>query len=447
MGRGHRGVQRPHRRREPLTRTSSRPDAREFVVEEKLTKKLDALATRTIDLHNRDYLLTWERSPDELHATLLAADVLRDLYLSGRRTRLFDGGLAVSNFRDNSTRTRFSFASAASLLGLSTQDLDESRSQIAHGETVRETANMISFLSEVIGIRDYIFLGEGHKYMVEVGAALDDGYRAGVLPQRPAVINLQCDLDHPTQSLADLMHLQQVFGSLEALRGRKIAMTWAHSPSYGKPLSVPQGIITLMTRFGMNVVLAHPEGYDLVPDTLELAGKFARQSGGSFAVTHDLAAAFRDAHVVYPKSWAPYRVMQERTRLLRGGENEQLAALEKECLAQNLRCRDWECTEKLMATTRGDRPVIAGEDSRNAKQALYMHCLPADITDVTCKVGEVSASVFERYRLATYREASYKPFIIAAMIVLTRFAKPAEALRTLAAGGGMRRGGDSHPRA
>jgi knotted carbamoyltransferase YgeW len=389
-----------------------------------LTERIDGLATK---LYQGDFLLTWERTDAELRAVLLAAEALENLYAANINTRVFNGGIAVSNFRDQSTRTRFSFASAASLLGLPLQELDEGKSQVAHGETVRETANMISFLAEAIGIRDDIFLGEGHKYMVEVAAAVEEGYREGVLPQRPAVINLQCDLDHPTQSMADLMHLQKTFGSLDNLRGKKIAMTWAYSPSYGKPLSVPQAIITLMTRFGMNVVLAHPEGYDLVPDTLVEATKFAKQSGGSFEHVHSMEEAFKDADVVYPKSWAPFRVMQERTKILRAGERDKLAALEKDALANNARFKSWECTEKLMSMTKGGK-------------ALYMHCLPADITSVSCKEGEVGASVFERYRLATYREASHKPFAIAAMILLARFEKAGQVIRDLAARKWPRRG-------
>lgn len=369
---------------------------------------------------SRDFLLTWQHSLDELRAVLQTAETLEQLYRAGTSCRLFDGGLAVSIFRDQSTRTRFAFAGAASLLGLSPVDLDESRSQIAHGETVRETANMISFLTQVIGIRDDIFLGEGHKYMADVANAVDQGFRQGVLPQRPAVINLQCDLDHPTQSLADLLHLKTTFGSLEALRGRRLAMTWAYSPSYGKPLSVPQGIITLMTRFGMDVVLAHPDGYDLVPETLEIARRHARQSGGSFTLVHSMEEAFRNADVVYPKSWAPFEIMQERTRLLRAGQTEALKTLEKEALARNARHKDWECTEPLMSLTRD-------------RGALYMHCLPADISGVSCQAGEVAASVFERYRMATYHEAAHKPFIIAAMIILARFERPHEALTRLSA--------------
>jgi len=383
---------------------------------EKFAEQIDGLDQH---LYRGDFLLTWKQSAEELNAVLLAAEVLEVLYQSNVSCRVFDGGLAVSNFRDQSTRTRFSFASAASLLGLTLVDLDEGKSQIAHGETVRETANMISFLAQVIGIRDDIFLGEGNKYMSEVAAAIEEGFTQSVLPQRPAVINLQCDLDHPTQSMADLLHLQKTFGSLGNLRGKKIAMTWAYSPSYGKPLSVPQAIITLMTRFDMQVTLAHPPGYDLVPQTLETAQRHAKQSGGSFTHTHSMEEAFADADIVYPKSWAPFAVMQQRTHLLRGGESAKLKDLEKEALASNAKFKDWECTEKLMSRTAGGK-------------ALYMHCLPADITDVSCPAGEVAASVFERYRLATYREAGHKPFIIAAMMLLTRFEKPGKVLKALA---------------
>ncbi len=383
-----------------------------------LADKLDGLKT---NLYNNDFLLTWERSEAELNATLLAAEALENLYAANVSCRVFNGGIAVSNFRDQSTRTRFSFASAASLLGLNLQELDETKSQIAHGETVRETANMIAFLAEAIGIRDDLFLGEGHKYMVEVAQALDEGAKEGVLPQRPTVVNLQCDLDHPTQSTADLLHLQKYFGGLDNLKGKKIAMTWAYSPSYGKPLSVPQGIVTLLTRFGMNVVLAHPEGYDLVPETVEVSKKHAKASGGSFQQVHSLDEAFQNCDIVYPKSWAPYKVMEQRTSILRssGSDNkERLKELEKSALANNAKHKDWECTDKLMKLTKGGK-------------GLYMHCLPADITGVSCKEGEVSADVFERYRLDTYREAYHKPFAIAAMILQARFENPSHVLKQL----------------
>jgi len=377
-------------------------------------------------LYQKDFLLTWNQSEHDLRAVLYAAEILEEMYRANISTRVFQGGLAVSNFRDKSTRTRFSFASAASLLGLTAQDFDESKSQIAHGETVRETANMISFLTEVIGIRDDLFVGYGHEYMKEVAESVETGFCDGILPQRPCVINLQCDRDHPTQSLADLLHLQKTYGNLDALRGKKIAMTWAYSPSYGKPLSVPQGIITLMTRYGMEVVLAHPKGYDLQPETLQIAGRHAAASGGSFRQVDRMAEAFEGADIVYPKSWAPFVHMEKRTALLKAGQGGKVEEIEKEGLALNAGFKDWECSEKLMTLTKGGK-------------GLYMHCLPADITDVSCPAGEVAASVFDRYRDATYHEAEHKLYVIAAMILLTRFESPARILGDLEAKAAPRR--------
>lgn len=371
------------------------------------TKMLQSIKKLNASLYGKDFLLTWDKTLPELKLILQTAELLKLLYENNVSLRVFDSGLAVSNFRDNSTRTRFSFASASNLLGLAVQDLDEGKSQIAHGETVRETANMISFLTEVIGIRDDMYIGKGHTYMREVGDALDDGFQQGVLAQRPGIVNLQCDIDHPTQSMADLAWLKEHFGSLEALRGKKLAMTWAYSPSYGKPLSVPQGILGLMTRFGMDVTLAHPKGYELMPEIIALAGKQAKESGGSFKQVDSMEKAFVDADIVYPKSWASYDVMKKRTDLYADGDHAGIAKLEKSCLKENASHKDWECDEAKMKLTKDG-------------EALYMHCLPADITDVSCKAGEVSASVFEKYRIATYKEAGYKPYIIAAMMLTNR---------------------------
>jgi knotted carbamoyltransferase YgeW len=378
-----------------------------------LVNQLKAL---DVNLQGRDYLRTWDWSEREIKALVLTARVLEELYLAGLSARVFESGLAVSNFRDKSTRTRFSFASAADLLGLMPTDLDEGKTQISHGETVRETANMISFLTEAIGIRDDLFIHEGHRYMLEVAEALDDGFARGVLPQRPTVVNLQCDQDHPTQSMADLMHVAGLYGGLDQLKGKRVAMTWAYSPAYGKPLSVPQGIITLFTRFGMDVTLAHPRGYDLLPETLDLAKKHAAASGGSFTHCHDMDAAFKDADIVYPKSWASFQIMEQRVELLRARNMPGVEALEKECLRENATHQDWECDERRMGLTRGGA-------------AHYMHCLPAEISGLNFPQGEVAGSVFDRYRIETYQEAGHKPYVIAAAILLGRFADPSGLLQ------------------
>lgn len=383
-----------------------------------LKDKIEKLGRLKTDLYKKDFLLTWEKSQDDLKAVLEVAEILKEMRDNNISPRVFDSGLAISNFRDNSTRTRFSFASASNLLGCEVQDLDEEKSQIAHGETVRETANMISFLSDFIGIRDDMFLGEGNKYMREVGDALDEGFAHGVLPSRPGIVNLQCDMDHPTQSMADLMQLQKEFGSLENLKGKKIVMSWAYSPSYGKPLSVPQGIIALMSRYGMNIELAYPEGYDLIPEIVEIAKKNSQESGGSFNVGHSMEDAMKDADIVYPKSWAPFHIMQQRTELLKNADKEGLKALEQTCLANNAKYKKWEYNEAKMKLTKN-------------QDALYMHCLPADISGVSCKEGEVNADVFEKYRIRTYLEAGFKPYIIAAMMFTNKFENPSEVLNNI----------------
>lgn len=370
------------------------------------------------EMYNNDFLLTWEKSDDELEAVWTIAEALRYMRENNISTKVFESGLGISLFRDNSTRTRFSFASACNLLGLEVQDLDEGKSQVAHGETVRETANMVSFMADIIGIRDDMYIGKGNAYMREVSEAVKQGHEDGILEQRPTIVNLQCDIDHPTQCMSDMLHIINEFGGIENLKGKKLAMTWAYSPSYGKPLSVPQGVIGLMTRMGMEVVLAHPEGYEVMPEVEEVAKKNAAASGGSFTKTNSMEEAFKDADIVYPKSWAPFAAMETRTNLYGEGDLDGIKALEKELLAQNAQHKDWACTEDLMKTTKDGK-------------ALYLHCLPADITGVSCDEGEVDATVFDRYRTPLYKEASYKPYVIAAMMMLSKFEDPATILKKL----------------
>ena len=378
--------------------------------------KLKALNFK--EMYEGDFFLTWEKTDDELEAVWTVADALRYMRENNISTKVFESGLGISLFRDNSTRTRFSFASACNLLGLEVQDLDEGKSQVAHGETVRETANMISFMADVIGIRDDMYIGKGNAYMHEVVDSVTQGYKDGILEQKPTLVNLQCDIDHPTQCMADMLHIIHEFGGVENLKGKKLAMTWAYSPSYGKPLSVPQGVIGLMTRMGMEVVLAHPEGYEVMPEVEEIAKKQAEESGGSFRRTNDMKDAFKDADIVYPKSWAPFGAMEKRTKLYGENDHEGIKALEKVLLEENGKHKDWACTEEMMSLTKDGK-------------ALYLHCLPADITGVSCEEGEVDATVFDRYRIPLYKEASYKPYVIAAMIFLSKFKNPVETLKEL----------------
>ena len=377
-------------------------------------------------LYGSDFLHTWDKTTDELRALYAVAAALRNLRERNISSKIFDSGLAVSLFRDNSTRTRFSFSKASNLLGLELQDLDEKKSQIAHGETVRETATMISFMADVIGIRDDMYIGKGDAYMAEVSESVQQAYEDGVLDHRPTLISLQSDSDHPTQSSADMLYLIEEFGGLENLRGKKVAVTWAYSPSYGKPLSCPQSLISLLPRFGMDVTLAHPEGYDVFPEVEEIARQNCEKYGSKFHKTNSMAEAFKDADIVYPKSWAPFKAMEKRSELYVKGDQKGIDELEKELLAQNAEHKDWTCSEEMMKLTKDGK-------------ALYLHCLPADISGLSCPEGEVDNSVFDRYLVPLYKQASYKPYIIAAMIFLAQVKDPVKALMELDAADNKRK--------
>ena len=168
----------------------------------------------------------------------------------------------------------------------------------------------------------------------------------------------------------------------------------------------------------MDVVLAHPEGYEIMPEVEEIARKNAEEYGGSFTVTNDMKEAFQDADIVYPKSWAPFAAMEERTKLYGEGDQAGIDELEQRLLKQNAEHKDWAATEEIMELTKDGK-------------ALYLHCLPADITGVSTEEGEVDGSVFDRYRVPLYKEASYKPYIIAAMIFLQKIENPEEKLTEL----------------
>jgi len=357
-------------------------------------------------MYGNDFFLTWEKTKDELDAVWIVAEALRHMRENNISTKVFDSGLGVEIFRDYSPRTRFSFASACNLLGLSATNLAEEKSRLASGNIARETANMVSFMADVIGVRDSKYIGKGNTYMHDIADAVTRGYDEGILEQRPTLINLQCDVDHPTQTMSDMLHLINVYGGIENLRGKKIAISWSYSPTAGTPLSVPQGIVGLMTRFGMNVVLAHPEGYNIMPEVEVIAAKNAKISHGSYTLTHNIEEAFKDADIVYPKNWAPFAMMEQNAKLYEQNNYNKMNILENELKAENAFYKNWTCTSDLMKTT---------------NNALYMHCLPVDITNVSCEHGEVDAAVFDTHRKQLYKQASHKPYVIAAMIILSKF--------------------------
>ncbi len=322
-----------------------------------------------MNLKGKDYIETQDWKVEELEALLDKAFELKSHFQNGRPTPWLLNQTVYLLFFDKSTRTRNAFEAGATQLGAHAHFLDSSATQISHGETARDTGIILGSMGHGIAIRHDLIPGAGNSYMRAVAEATD-------VP----VINMQCDIDHPTQTLADLMTMREVFG--RDLRGRKIAVSWAFAPSYAKPLSVPQGLITLMTRFGLDVVLAHPPEYKLMPQTMEAARKNAKEHGVKFEVTDNMDEAFRGADIVYPKSWGAFDLMSERISLK---SQKELADNERACLELNAKYKSWICDERRMKLAK--------------PKAIYMHCLPAD------RGNEVTDAVIDGPQSVVFQEA------------------------------------------
>jgi knotted carbamoyltransferase YgeW len=344
-------------------------------------------------LLGRSLLTTQEWSDGDLATVRSIARALASLDRRGIRTPLCPDELAWAVFFDQSTRTKSAWAGAAARLGMHPVIVDGSSTQVSHGETAVETGAMLGMNAHAMGIRHDLILGEGNTFIRDVQQGIGDYLAATDDPRSVPIVNLQCDVDHPTQTLADLLWLEDNF---DDLAGRKITISWAYSPSYAKPLSVPQGLITLLTRVGADVTLAHPPGYQLT-DAAMTAAADNTVTGGSFRMVGDMDEAFRGADIVYPKSWGAHDLMVERVAANAAADADGLRAIEARALERNAEHTDWICDERRMGTT------VNGD-------ALYMHCLPADIG------AEVSAGVMEQHRVNVAREANWKVYVVMALL-------------------------------
>ena len=323
-----------------------------------------------MDLKGKDYIETADWSNEELEELLRVAGELKDDFKNGRPHRRLPDKTLFMLFFDKSTRTRNSFEAGMTQLGGHAHFIDSETSQISHGESPKDMGIILSGYGHGIAIRHDLFPGEGNKYLREVAE------HAGI-----PVLNMQCDIDHPCQTLADLMTIREIYGS--DLKGRKIAVSWAYAPSYAKPMSVPQGLISLMPRFGMDVVLAHPPEFKLMPEIIEKAEKFAEENGTKFEVVDSMEAAFEDADVVYLKSWGCIDLFEKP----------------EESIELSKKYKDWICDDKLMK--------IAKDES------IYMHCLPAD------RNNEVTDEVIDGRQSVVYQEAENRLHTCKAIMALT----------------------------
>jgi ornithine carbamoyltransferase len=328
------------------------------------------LAIDRSTLTGRDYIDTLDWSVEELEEALAVAGELKDAYRSGQPHRLLPDKTLFMLFLDKSTRTRNAFEAGMTQLGGHAHYLDADKTQVAHGESPKDMGIILSRYGEGLAIRHDLAPYEGNAWMREIAEWAD-------IP----LINLQCDVDHPTQTIADLMTLRERRG--EDLRGLRVAVTWAYAPSYAKPLSVPQGLATLLPRFGLDVVLAHPPGFDLMPEVMDRAQATATAGGGSITFAESMEEAFEGADVVYPKSWGRIDAFAD----------------EQSALAESGEYRDWICDARRLALA--------------APDALYMHCLPAD------RGNEVTDEVIDGPQSVVYDEAENRLHTGKALLALT----------------------------
>jgi len=319
-------------------------------------------------LRGRDFISDLDFSKDEAETVLdVAMELKRARAMGVPHAYLRDKVLAMLFFF-TSTRTRGSFEAGMAQLGGHAQFIESKTTQIAHGDTAKEIGEIVGRYCDGIAIRQ-VDWGVGNQYIRDVAAA-----------SRVPVLNMQCDWYHPFQALADMLTIFERFG--RDVRGKTLNMSWAYASSYQKPLSVPQSLITLATRYGMNVRLTRPPEFKLMPEIEDLARENARKSGGSFEVRDDFDAGFRDADVVYPKSWGA---------TLTTTDMQESADIAKKYV-------DWIADERSMALT---------------NDGIYLHCLPAD------RNIEVTDAVIDGPQSRVYDEAENRLHVQKAVMALT----------------------------
>lgn len=321
------------------------------------------------NLRGRDFISDLDFSKEEVETVLdVAWDLKRKRALREPHALLRDKTLAMLFFF-TSTRTRGSFEAGMAQLGGHAAFIDSETTQISHGDTAKEIGEIFGRYFDAIAIRqcDWQF---GNQYENEVAAA-----------SRVPILNMQDDVYHPFQCLADLMTIFEKKG--RDLRRKKMVVSWAYAASYSKPISVPQSLILQMTRFGMDVVLAHPPEFKLMPDIVQQAQDNAKKYGTGFEIVHDMDEAFKDADIVYPKSWGPLMTTT--------GKEEGKALIDK--------YKSWITDQRRMDLTKAD--------------SIYMHCLPAD------RNLEVTDEVIDGHHSVVYDEAENRLHAQKAVMALT----------------------------
>lgn len=320
-------------------------------------------------LKGKHLLTLQDWSNEELETLFDVTDHLKMQYTLGNDTEYCRLKSLFMLFFEESTRTRNAFECGITQLGGHGNYLTPKATQIDHGETPKDTIEVLSRMGHGIGIRNTLV--DGHKWMAELA-------KHSKIP----VYNMQCDIWHPTQALADIYTIREKFG--KDLKGKKFVISWTSAGNYMRPLSMAHSLVTTMTRFGMDVTLAHPEGFELMPEVMDAAKENARKSGAKFEVVHDMDEACKDADIIYAKGWGPIMTV---------GDDEVAGV---KMIEEN---PGWIVNQERMD--------LANE------QAIYMHCMPAD-RDI-----EVTSEVMDGPQSVIYDEAENRMHTIKALMALT----------------------------
>ena len=321
------------------------------------------------NLRGRHLIGDLDFSKEEVETVLeVALDLKRKRALGEPHAYLRDKVLAMLFFF-SSTRTRGSFEAGMAQLGGHAAFIESKTTQISHGDTPKEIGEIFGRYFDGIAIR-HVDWGVGNGYLNDVARA-----------SRVPILNMQCDIYHPFQILADLLTIKEKKGP--DLRRKKMVVSWAYAASYQKPMSVPQSLVLQMPRFGLDVVLAHPPEFKLMPEIMDQAREQARKFGAGFEVTDDMEEAFKDADIVYAKSWGAMVTTpdpEEGARIIKKYEH-------------------WITDERKMSLAKPD--------------AIYMHPLPAD------RNIEVTDGVMDGPNSVVYDEAENRMHVQKAVMALT----------------------------
>jgi len=324
----------------------------------------------------KNFITLEDYSKQEIDFILEVSGYLKMKYILGEETPLLKDKTLFMIFFEQSTRTRNSLEAGMTQLGGHAHDLTPNKMQLSHGESAKDTAVVLSRMGEGIACRN-CFYGTGNKYLNELA-------KHASIP----VISMQDDVYHPLQAIADLLTIREYFG--QNLKGLKVAITWAYATSHAKPLSVPQSQILLFPRYGLDVVVAHPEEFPLQRDVVDRAKRYAEEGGGSLSFVGDMREAVKDADIIIPKNWGGFAYFDTWE------DSEEQWEMMKNNLEKH---KDWRCDMEMLKLAK--------------KHVKIMHALPAD------RGNEVTDEVIDGEWSIVYDEAENRLHTGKAVLALT----------------------------